>query len=112
MTAALTLSFPRRSASQVHSVRPRPVISLEDDWASRPVGFRLVLPRDKRDRLERRAGALAAPRRCSVAGCGAESMSVLVVESEKEAVLCPSHQLVWPDGTQVEGQPMLATAAW
>ena len=39
-------------------------------------------------------------------------MSVLVVESEKEAVLCPSHQLVWPDGTQVEGEPMLATAAW
>jgi hypothetical protein len=88
------------------------VISLEDDWATRPIGFRLVLPRDKRDRLERRAEALAAPRRCSVADCGAESMSVLVVESEKEAVLCPSHQLVWPDGTQVEGQPMLATAAW
>jgi hypothetical protein len=76
------------------------------------VTFRLVLPQDKRDRLERRAEALAAPRRCSVAGCGAESMAVLLVETEKEAVLCPRHQLVWLDGTEVNGQPILATAAW
>ena len=74
--------------------------------------FRLVLPREKRDRIEQRAETLAAPRRCGVVGCAAESMAVLLVESEEEAVLCPSHQLVWPDGSSVEGQPMLATAAW
>jgi hypothetical protein len=39
-------------------------------------------------------------------------MAVLLVESEQEALLCPSHLLVWPDGTEVEGEPLLATAAW
>jgi hypothetical protein len=87
-------------------------VSLEDEWAGRSLGFRLVLPQDKRDRLARRAEALMARRRCSVAGCSAESMAVLLVESELEAVLCPSHQLVRLDGTPVEGQPMLAMAAW
>jgi len=111
VTAALPLTFTKRSVSAVRPLRRRPV-SLEDDWAGRPIGFRLVLPREKRDRLQARAAALASPRRCSVPGCGAQSMAVLVVESEQEAVLCPSHQLVWPDGSRVEGQPMLATAAW
>jgi hypothetical protein len=79
---------------------------------ARAFPFRLVLPRDKRDRIERRAEALATPRCCSVAGCGAESMTVLLVETEQEAVLCPTHQLVWLDGTEVTGQPMLAMAGW
>jgi hypothetical protein len=39
-------------------------------------------------------------------------MPVVLVESEAEAVLCPVHQLVLLDGTPVQGQPMLATAAW
>ena len=58
-----------------------------------------------------RAAALRLPRRCSVAGCGADGMSVLLVDAELEAILCPIHQLVLPDGSPVEGQPMLA-AAW
>lgn len=89
-----------------------PPIRLEEDWAERPIGFRLVLLRDKRDRLARRAQALAAHRVCSVSGCGAESLPVLLVDSETEALLCPYHQLVRLDGTAVEGEPMLATAGW
>jgi hypothetical protein len=89
---------------------PQPV-SLEDGWSGGS-GFRLVLPRAKRDRLQRRAQALVQPRHCSVVGCGAESMAVLLVDSEDEAVLCPRHQLVQLDGRPVQGQPMLATAGW
>jgi hypothetical protein len=86
-------------------------LSLEDNWASGPP-FRLVLPRDKRDRLAERAIGLRLPRGCSVAGCRAEGMPVLLVDSELDAILCPIHQLVLLDGSPVEGQPMLATAAW
>jgi hypothetical protein len=39
-------------------------------------------------------------------------MPVLLVDSELEAILCPVHQLVQLDGSPVEGEPMLATAAW
>lgn len=74
--------------------------------------FRLVLPRAKRDRLAARAAALSHRRVCSLTGCGAEGMPVLLVESEQEAVLCPVHQLVLLDGSPVHGQPMLATAVW
>ena len=86
-------------------------LSLEDNWSGGPP-FRLVLPRDKRDRLAERAAALTRRRGCSVGGCRAEGMPVLLVDSEMEAVLCPIHQLVRLDGSPVEGQPMLATAAW
>jgi hypothetical protein len=86
-------------------------LSLEDNWAGGSP-FRLVLPREKRDRLAERAVGLRLPRGCSVVGCRAEGMPVLLVESEQEAILCPIHQLVLPDGSPVEGQPMLATAAW
>ena len=89
-----------------------PALRLEEDWAERPAGFRLVLLRDKRDRLARRAQALAGHRRCSVAGCSAESLPVLLVDSETEALLCPHHQLVRLDGTPIDGEPMLATAGW
>jgi hypothetical protein len=91
---------------------PRSVaVSLEDDACIGPP-FRLVLPRDKRDRLAQRAAALTLRRQCSVESCGAEGMPVLLVESEAEAVLCPVHQLVRLDGSPVDGEPMLATAAW
>jgi len=86
-------------------------LSLEDNWAKEPL-IRLVLPRDKRDRVTERVAALAWRRLCSVAGCGAEGMPVLLVESEVEGILCPVHQLVLLDGSQVDGEPMLATAAW
>jgi hypothetical protein len=86
-------------------------LSLEDDWAAGP-RFRLVLPRDKRDRLIERAANMTRRRACSVAGCAAESMPVLLIDAEMEAMLCPVHQLVMLDGSPVEGQPMLATAAW
>jgi hypothetical protein len=89
-----------------------PPIRLEEEWAERPAGFRLVLLRDKRDRLARRAQALAAHRGCSVPSCTAESLPVLLVDSETEALLCPYHQLVHLDGTPIEGEPMLATAGW
>lgn len=85
--------------------------SLEDNWSSAPP-FRLVLPRDKRDRLAERTAALRRPRRCSVPRCGAEGMPVLLVDTELEAILCPIHQLVMLDGSPVRGEPMLATAAW
>ena len=88
-----------------------PTLSLEDNWAGGS-SFRLVLPRAKRDRLAELAAALRRRRRCSVSGCGAECLPVLVVESEAEAVLCPVHQLVRLDGSAIAGQPLLATAAW
>jgi hypothetical protein len=92
--------------------RPQAVpVSLEDDWAG-GAPFRLVLVRDKRDRLAERAAQLAWRRSCSVAGCGAESMPVLLVDSELEALLCPVHLLVFLDGSAVQGEPMLVTAAW
>jgi hypothetical protein len=85
--------------------------SLEDNWSGAPP-FRLVLPRNKRDRLAERAAALKRPRRCTVPRCGTEGMPVLLVDSELEAILCPVHQLVLLDGSPVQGEPMLATAAW
>jgi hypothetical protein len=81
-------------------------------WGGWPTGFRLVLPRDKRDRLAQRVAALPPRRRCAVAGCRADGLGVVLVESEREAVLCPHHQLVGLDGLPVQGQPMLATAGW
>ena len=85
--------------------------SLEDNWTTGPP-FRLVLPRDKRDRLAEHAAALTRPRTCTVESCRLEGMSVLLVESEQEAILCPVHQLVHLDGQPVQGAPMLATAVW
>ena len=86
-------------------------LSLEDDWSVGP-SLRLVIPRDKRDRLAQRAAQLHYRRVCSVLGCGAESMPVLLVDSELEALLCPVHLLVLLDGSPVDGEPMLATAGW
>jgi hypothetical protein len=86
-------------------------VSLEDHWSGVPP-FRLVLPRDKRDRLAERTAALRRRQRCSVTRCAAEGMPVLLVDSELEAILCPVHQLVLLDGSPVQGEPMLATAAW
>lgn len=74
--------------------------------------FRLVLPKGKRDRLAEHAAALRRRRSCTVPTCSAEGMPVLLVDAEVEAVLCPVHQLVLLDGSQVHGEPMLATAAW
>jgi hypothetical protein len=74
--------------------------------------FRLVLPRNKRDRLARRIGALQPSRRCSAPGCAAEGLSVVLVDAETEAVLCPYHQLVGLDGRPVAGEPMVAIASW
>jgi hypothetical protein len=88
-----------------------PGISLEDNWSARPP-FRLVLPRDKRDRLAAQAATLRRRRACTVAGCTAEGLPVLLVEAEQEAVLCPVHQLVLLDGSPVSGEPMLATCVW
>jgi hypothetical protein len=88
-----------------------PGISLEDNWSSGPP-FRLVLPRDKRDRLAAHAAALKRRRACAVPGCTAEGLPVLLVEAEQEAVLCPVHQLVLLDGSPVLGEPMLATSVW
>jgi hypothetical protein len=89
-------------------------LSLEDGWVGGPGAstFRLVLPRDKRDRLIERAPALSRLRGCSVVGCGSDCLPVLLIDAEVEAVLCPVHQLVWLDGSPVEGQPMLAMAIW
>ena len=84
--------------------------SLEDNWAAPP--FRLVLPRDKRDRLAACAARLSRRRRCTVPACTAEGLPVLLVEAELEGVLCPRHQLVLLDGSVVHGEPMLATAVW
>jgi len=74
--------------------------------------FRLVLPRDKRDRLARRVGSLQPSRRFSAPGCAAEGLSVVLVDAETEAVLCPFHQLVGLDGQPVQGEPMVATISW
>ena len=102
----------RRPAYLPHVGRPPArSLSLEDNWAGGPL-IRLVLPRDKRDRVTELVAGLAWRRVCSVADCGAEGMPVLLVESEVEAMLCPVHQLVRLDGSQVDGEPMLATAAW
>lgn len=88
-----------------------PALGIEDNWSAGPP-FRLVLPRDKRDRLAAYAALLRRRRSCSVSGCGADCMPVLLVEAELEAVLCPVHQLVLLDGSAVQGEPMLATAVW
>jgi hypothetical protein len=74
--------------------------------------FRLVLPREKRDRLVGLTAALAQRRPCAVGGCGAECLPVVLVDTEREALLCPRHQLVYLDGTAIEGEPLVATAAW
>jgi len=74
--------------------------------------LRLVLPQDKRDRLARRMGSIAARRRCPVWGCSFQALAVVLIDSEAEAALCPRHQLVHLDGRPVEGQPMFATASW
>jgi hypothetical protein len=87
-------------------------VRLEEDWAEPPLHFRLVLPRAKRDRLDRRAQTLQPRTRCTVPGCAAESLAVLLIDSEAEALLCPFHQLVYLDGSPVIGEPLLATAGW
>jgi hypothetical protein len=74
--------------------------------------FRLVLPRNKRDRLARRVESLLPRRGCSAVGCQAQGIPVLLVDSETEAVLCPRHQLLALDGSPVQGEPMLAMAPW
>jgi hypothetical protein len=86
------------------------LLSLEDNWAAPP--FRLVLPRNKRDRLTACAARLSRGRLCPVPGCSAEGLPVVLVEAEQEGVLCPLHQLVLLDGSEVHGEPMLATAVW
>ena len=83
----------------------------ERDCSPRPA-FRLVMPRAKRDRLTVMTAALAQRRPCGVAACGADCLPVVLVESEREALLCPLHQLVLLDGSPVVGQPLVATAAW
>jgi hypothetical protein len=106
--------------SLVHFTSPRPwrqhaaapPVRLEEDWAEPPLHFRLVLPRAKRNRLDRRAQALMPRRPCCVAGCGAESLAVLLIETEAEAVLCPFHELVALDGSAVVGEPLLAVPGW
>lgn len=80
--------------------------------AEAPTLLHLVLPRDKRDRLARRVSALRPRRGCAAAGCSAEGLAVLVVDTEAEAVLCPRHQLVGLDGEPVQGEPAVVTAAW
>ncbi|MDQ3811641.1 MAG: hypothetical protein M3336_15275 [Chloroflexota bacterium] len=89
-----------------------PPIHLEEDWAEPPLHFRLVVPRAKRNRLDQRARSLAPRARCSVRGCAAESLVVLLVESETEALLCPRHLLVQRDGLPVRGEPLLAAVGW
>jgi hypothetical protein len=91
---------------------PAPPVLLEEDWAEPPLHFRLVLPRAKRNRLDRRAQGLLPRRNCCVATCGAESLSVLLFESETEALLCPFHQLIHLDGSPVRGEPLLAVPGW
>lgn len=87
------------------------VASLEDNWScSRP--FRLVLQEAKRERLTALVAGLHMRRHCVVDGCDRDGMPVVLVEAEVEALLCPIHQLVRLNGEPVEGQPMVATAAW
>ena len=83
---------------------------MEDHFESPP--FRLVLSRDKRDRLTAHLAALNQWCACGVAGCRAEGLPVVLVEDEQEAVLCPVHQLVLPDGSAVTGEPLLAISPW
>ena len=85
--------------------------SLEDGWAA-GAPFRLVLARDKLDRLAERAAGLQTFRTCNHAGCDADGLPVLLIDSEQEAVLCPVHQLVLADGSRVSGEPMLAAPNW
>ena len=99
------------TSDRLDSLSLAPTVSLEDNWSSGPP-FRLVLPRAKRDRLTTLVAGLGVRQRCSVAGCRAEGMPVVLVETEAAALLCPVHQLVCLDGSPVTGQPMLATAAW
>jgi hypothetical protein len=86
-------------------------ISLEDNWSS-GAPLRLVLPRDKRDRIAAHAAALRPRGPCGVTGCTFEGLPVVLVEAELDAVLCPVHQLVLLDGSPVPGEPMLATSVW
>jgi len=110
--ASISAGAARRPAYLPHTHRaPSAPPSLEDTWSGGP-SFRLVLPRAKRDRLAEHAAGLSRWRVCSVAGCQAEGLPVLLVDAELEAVLCPVHQLVLLDGSPVVGEPMLATAAW
>jgi hypothetical protein len=114
MFGSTTTATAQRRPAYVPHVQPAPprqARSLEDNWAAGPP-FRLVLPRDKRDRLAASAEHLSRRCACPVSGCGAESLPVLLVEAEQEGVLCPLHQLVLLDGSVVTGEPMLATAVW
>jgi hypothetical protein len=77
---------------------------------SPPLHF--VLPRDKKERLLRQIGSLEPRRGCAAPGCSAEALTVLLVESEREALLCPRHQLVDLDGRPVEGEPLFAAVGW
>jgi hypothetical protein len=84
-----------------------------NSWVDEPTPMlRLVLPRDKRDRIIRRVAQVAPRRRCPVWGCSIHGLVVVLVDSEAEAVLCPRHALVDLAGQAVVGQPMFATAAW
>jgi hypothetical protein len=113
MFGQTTTAVQRRPAYLPHvQAEPRrPPRSLEDNWTAGPP-FRLVLPRDKRDRLAACMAHLSRRQGCPVAGCMAEGLPVLLVEAEQQGVLCPLHQLVLLDGSAVEGEPMLATAVW
>jgi hypothetical protein len=118
VTTAAAFTSTARGTARRPAYLPHPATapqtlpsSLEDDWSGGS-SIRFVLPRDKRDRLAQRAAQLDWRRSCSVAECGAESLPVLLVDSELEALLCPVHQLVLLDGSAVAGEPMLATAAW
>ncbi|MBV9328322.1 MAG: hypothetical protein JO352_31790 [Chloroflexi bacterium] len=84
--------------------------SLEDEWFS--PSFRLVLPRDKRDRLNAHLAAVGQRRTCTVPGCGGEGLPVVLIEAEQEAMLCGVHRLVLLDGSPVEGEPLLAMSMW
>jgi hypothetical protein len=86
--------------------------SFEEVQAGASPLFHLVLPRDKRDRLARRLHGLQPSRSCAARGCTAEGLCVVLVDAEKEAVLCPFHQLVGLDGRPVEGEPMVVAAGW
>lgn len=88
-----------------------PRASVGDDWAA-GAPFRFVLPREKRARLAARVARLRPAEVCPRRDCHAESLAVLVVETEQEAVLCPVHCLVLPDGSGVRGEPTLVTATW
>jgi hypothetical protein len=86
-------------------------ISLEDGFAAGPP-LRLVLSRAKRERVAARAARFGGSRPCSVPTCEQQGLPVVLVEAELDAILCPRHELVLPDGSPVIGQPVLATSAW